>query len=134
MAELRTTGLMAGDELLERLRERNPRYSESAYLFVLQALHYTIEGLGERRHITGRELAEGCRDLAIDQFGPMARLVLEYWGIHSTDDMGEIVFALVECGMLVKQESDTPDDFRDVFDFEEAFERDYPWGRLRSGG
>ena len=120
---------MVGEHLLAKLRERNPRYSEGAYLFLLSALHYTLDGLGERRHITGRELAEGCRDLAIEQFGPMARTVLEHWGIHSTNDMGKVVFALVECGMLVKQDTDSPDDFRNVFDFEEAFERNYPWGR-----
>jgi uncharacterized repeat protein (TIGR04138 family) len=57
--------------------------------------------------------------------------VLEHWGIHSTDDMGEVVFALVEFGVLVKQDEDRREDFRDIFDFEEAFERAYPWGRVR---
>jgi uncharacterized repeat protein (TIGR04138 family) len=58
----------------------------------------------------------------------MARTVLEHWGIHATEDLGDIVFALVECGILIKQEDDRKEDFRAVFDFEEAFELGYPWG------
>ncbi len=122
---------MVGDSMLGKLRDENPRYTEAAYLFVLTALQYVIDGLDEPRHISGQELARGCRDLALDRFGPMARTVLEHWGIHSTHDMGEIVYTLIDCRVLTKQESDSPDDFVDVFDFEEAFERDYPWGRVK---
>lgn len=121
---------MVGEDLLDKLREKNPRYTDAAYLFLLSALQYAIDRLDEPRHITGRELAEGCRDLAIEKFGPMARLVLEHWGIHSTKDMGEIVYNLIDCRVLIKQDSDSRDDFRNVFDFEEAFERNYPWGKL----
>ncbi len=122
---------MVGENVLARLRERNPRYTEAAYLFVLTALQYVIDSLDEPRHISGQELARGCRDLALERYGPMARTVLEHWGIHSTDDMGAIVYALIDCRVLTKQDSDSPDDFLDVFDFEEAFERNYPWGRVR---
>ena len=120
---------MVGEDVLTRLRQQNPRSTESAYLFLLSALQHTIDRLDEPRHINGQELAEGCRNLAIEQFGPMARTVLEYWGIHSTTDMGEIVFALIECRVLIKEDSDSRDDFQNVFDFEEAFERNYPWGK-----
>ncbi len=120
---------MVGEDVLTRLRQLNPRYTESAYLFLLSALQHTIDRLDEPRHINGQELAEGCRNLAIEQFGPMARTVLEYWGIHSTTDMGEVVFALIECRVLIKEDSDCRDDFQNVFDFEEAFERNYPWGK-----
>lgn len=113
---------------MDRLRERNPRYRETAYVFLISALHFVLQRLDETRHITGRELAEGVRDLAIERFGPMARTVLEHWGIRSTGDVGEIVFALVEFGILIKQDEDCIDDFLGVFDFEEVFERDYPWG------
>ncbi|NIR44200.1 MAG: hypothetical protein GWN99_08760 [Gemmatimonadetes bacterium] len=122
---------MVGENVLAKLRERNPRYTEAAYLFVLTALQYVIDSLDEPRHISGQELARGCRDLALERYGPMARTVLEHWGIHSTDDMGAIVYALIDCRVLTKQDSDSPDDFLDVFDFEEAFERNYPWGRVR---
>ncbi len=121
---------MVGEDILARLREKNPRYTDAAYVFLLSALQNKIDHLDEPRHITGRELAEGCRDLAIDQYGPMARTVLEHWGVHSTQDMGSIVFALIDCGVLIKQDSDNQEDFQEVFDFEEAFERNYPWGKL----
>jgi uncharacterized repeat protein (TIGR04138 family) len=120
-------GAVLAEPVLERLRKRHPAYNETAYLFILAALHFTIERVGEARHISGRELAEGARDLAIERFGLMARSVLEFWGIRSTRDLGEIVFALVECGVLVKQEGDCVDEFCDVFCFSDAFERNYPW-------
>jgi len=116
------------EEVMQRLRQRNPRYQETAYFFVLSALHHVLERLGHARHISGRELAEGVRDLALRRFGPMARTVLEHWGIESTADVGEIVFALVDAGVLIKQDDDSPEDFEAIFDFDEAFERDYPWG------
>jgi uncharacterized repeat protein (TIGR04138 family) len=114
-------GIILDDGLLDRLRERNPRFHETAYLFVVSALHSVIEKLPEPRHITGRELAVGVRDLAVEKFGPMARTVLEHWGVRATSDVGEIVFALVECGVLIKQDTDLVDDFVNVFDFDEAF-------------
>jgi uncharacterized repeat protein (TIGR04138 family) len=114
------------DELFAALRARNPRYQEAAYVFVLAALNYVLERLPEPRHITGREMAGGVRDLAIERFGPMARTVLEHWGIQQTADVGEIVFALVESGVLIKQDEDSPDDFVDVFEFDDAFGSPYP--------
>ncbi|CAN5794444.1 hypothetical protein BH23GEM9_BH23GEM9_27770 [soil metagenome] len=114
------------EELFDRLRERYPRYDEAAYIFVLSSLNHVLERLSEPRHISGRELAVGVRDLALDRFGPMARTVLEHWGIHETGDVGEIVFALVEFNVLIKQDEDTRDDFADVFDFDEAFQTQYP--------
>lgn len=116
------------EEVLAGLKERHPRYHEKAYLFVLAALQSVLERLPTPRHITGTELANGARDLAIDEFGPLARTVLEHWGIHRTEDLGRIVFALVDCGILIKEETDSLNDFRDVYDFEEAFEDNYPWG------
>lgn len=120
-------GAVLAEPIMERLRTRYPGYHETAYLFILAALHYTIERLGEARHITGHELAAGCRDLAIERYGPMARSVLEYWGLRATRDFGEIVFALVDLGILVAQPGDSLGDFDGVFCFAEAFERDYPW-------
>jgi len=121
------TDVQFAEEILDRLTERNPRFHGKAYLFLLSALHSVMEGLAQPRHISGAELAEGVRNLALRQFGPLARTVLEHWGIHSTEDMGEIVFALVEAGILIKEEEDRIEDFRGIFDFEEAFERNYPW-------
>jgi uncharacterized repeat protein (TIGR04138 family) len=115
------------DGVMEQIRQRESRYEEGAYLFVLAALEYSQAQLQERRHITGRELAVACRDLAIDRYGIMARIVLERWGIASTDDIGSVVFTLVDLGFLASQPTDTRDQFSDVYDFLEAFERGYPW-------
>lgn len=114
------------EELFAALRSRNPRYAEAAYVFVLAALNYVLEGLPEPRHITGGEMAGGVRDLALERFGPMARTVLEHWGIEQTSDVGAVVFALVEAGVLIKQDEDSLADFVDVFDFDDAFETPYP--------
>ena len=115
------------DGIMDRIRLKERRYDERAYLFVLAALEYCQQKLPERRHITGQELAEGCRDLALERFGVMSRLVLDHWGIRQTADIGHIVFTLVDLGMLLSQPTDSREDFEGVFDFERAFERDYPW-------
>ncbi len=120
------TELQFAEDVLDRLQEKHPRFHAKAYLFLLSALQ-EVQGLEEPRHISGPELADGVRRLALSRFGPLSRTVLQHWGIHSTEDLGDIVFALVECGYLIRQEGDSREDFRDVFDFEEAFEQDYPW-------
>ena len=125
------TELQFAEEILQDLRARNPRFHGKGYLFLLSALHAVLEGMDEPRHISGEELANGVRNLAMARYGPMARTVLGHWGIHSTDDLGELVFAMVDCGVMMKQEEDRREDFQDLFDFEEVFERDYPWGRKR---
>jgi uncharacterized repeat protein (TIGR04138 family) len=115
------------DGIMDQIRLRERRFDEHAYLFVLSALEFCQARLTERRHITGRELAIACRDLALDRFGVLARHVLNYWGVRSTADLGDIVFTLVELNLLISQPTDTRDDFLAVFDFDEAFEQNYPW-------
>jgi uncharacterized repeat protein (TIGR04138 family) len=107
------------DGIMDRIRMREQRFDERAYLFVLGALEYCQQRLPERRHITGRELALACRVLA--------RLVLEDWGIRSSSDIGDVVFTLVDLELLMSQPTDSRDEFAEVFDFDQAFERDYPW-------
>lgn len=125
------TDVIFAEEILQHLRARNPRFHGKAYVFLLSALHTVLERQGEARHISGQELADGVRELALARYGLMARTVLEHWGIHSTDDLGEMVFAMVDCGVLIKREEDRMEDFRSLYDFEEVFERDYPWGSRR---
>ena len=115
------------DGIMDRIRIREPRYDEQAYLFVLSALEMCQAQLSMRRHISGTELAHACRDLALERYGVMARVVLEHWGISATADIGDIVFTLVDLGFLLSQAQDTRDEFVGVFDFDSAFERDYPW-------
>jgi uncharacterized repeat protein (TIGR04138 family) len=121
------TELAFRDGIMERIRAREPRFHEHAYLFVLTALEFSQSKLAERRHITGRELAEAFRLLALDRYGVMAQLVLAHWGVRTTADIGDIVFALVDLGLLMSQPNDTKDDFVDVYDFDRAFEHEYPW-------
>ncbi|HJP60700.1 MAG TPA: Minf_1886 family protein [Gemmatimonadaceae bacterium] len=113
--------------IMDRIRIREPRFHEQAYLFVLSALEMCQAQLTVRRHITGVELAHACRDLALERYGLTAKLVLDHWGISSTADIGDIVFTLVDLGFLLSQPQDTREEFADVYDFELAFERDYPW-------
>lgn len=124
---------MRAREILTHLRQREPRYAESAYLFLLAALRRCMNRLDSPRHVTGAELAGAARRLALERYGPLARTVLEHWGIHSTADLGEIVFLLVECGVLTKQPSDSREDFEDLYTFEQAFEAEYPWGAMGEG-
>ena len=135
MAPRRAVGVNDGamlespaERMLARLRQENPRYAEPAFVFVLSALHQLLGGLDTPRHVSGAEVADAVRELAIGRFGPLARTVLEHWGIHSTSDMGEVVFAMVDCGILIKQPGDSREDFEGLFSFEEAFEESYPWG------
>ena len=115
---------------LQDIIEQDPRYADEAYAFILDTLREVIEGLQKVRHVSGQELSEGCRRRALDLYGPLARSVLEYWGIKTTTDFGEIVFNLIKAKQLTKTENDSKEDFRDVFNFEEAFDRQYPWGKV----
>ncbi len=112
---------------MDRIRLREPRFDERAYVFVLAALEYCQQRLDERRHISGRELALACRDLALERFGVMSRLVLEHWGVRTSADIGDVVFTLVDLELLMSQPTDTREEFSGVFDFDQAFEREYPW-------
>ncbi|MCE9601066.1 MAG: hypothetical protein K8S21_02485 [Gemmatimonadetes bacterium] len=118
------------DGVMDRIRLREARYDERAYLFVLAALEFCQQQLTERRHLTGRELAVGCRDLALQRYGVLARTVLDHWGVRDSADIGVIVFALVDVGLLASQPNDSKEDFVGVFDFHQAFDRDYPWNAV----
>ena len=125
--------LRLAPDLLSKIRAHESHYEESAYLFVLGSIEFLQGRLTVRRHVSGPELAMACRDHALEQYGLMAKQVLEYWGIKRTEDIGRIVFALVEVGLLITQPSDREDDFRSVFDFEEALSASYVWLGMQSG-
>lgn len=122
MIELR----LAAD-LLAKIRAAESHYHELAYLFVLESIEFLQTRLPSRRHVTGAELAHGCREYALAQYGLMARQVLDHWGIRRTDDIGQIVFTLVEVGLLMTQPTDKEDDFRAVYDFDSVFSTGYRW-------
>lgn len=110
---------------IEEILEKDASYKFEAYTFVLAALHDTVMKLGKPRHITGQELTEGIRAYALQQFGPMAKTVLNYWGVKETLDFGKIVFSLIEVKLLSQQPGDRLEDFAKVYDFDDAFERGY---------
>jgi uncharacterized repeat protein (TIGR04138 family) len=81
--------------------------------------------LGETGHVTGQQLCEGGRQLALKHFGPMAATVLEYWGIRKTADFGDMVWNLIELGVFGKTDTDSREDFKDVYSFHDAFVAPY---------
>jgi uncharacterized repeat protein (TIGR04138 family) len=114
------------DDVLRELVRRDARYPEQAYLFVLEALDFTIKRRGKgRKHVGGVELIEGFRDLSLDTFGLLARAVLAEWNVTTTSDVGSIVFRMIEEDLLQKTADDRREDFDDVFDFAETFENGF---------
>lgn len=140
------------EQALEQMGQRDPRYARDAYLFVREALDFTQKkalkaqrdartGREEKqkenlsplpvRHVTGQELLDGIREYALEQFGPMVPTLFEEWGIRSCADFGEIVFNMVEIGLLAKTEKDSREDFKSGYDFDEAFRKPFlPEGKL----
>ena len=116
--------MMSNAEILKRIAtisEHDTRYKKEAYLFILVALEYTLSKLEVRRHLTGQELSRGIAGFAREQYGCMAKLVLENWGITSTGDFGEIVYLLIEHGLLSKTDEDSKEDFTEVYSFDDEF-------------
>lgn len=116
------------EEKIQSVRRQDRRFSRHSYYFVLDALDYTMSRLGreqltgEDRHVGGRELLAGIKEYAADQFGPMAAMVFERWGIRAPADFGEIVFNLIDAELLSRRPSDCRLDFMDGFDFREIFD------------
>ena len=115
------------EQAFAQIRERDGRYHERGYLFVLAALEYAQGRLPARRHLAGGELSWACRDFALEQFGLLAPTVLHFWGITSTEDFGRIVFMLIDVGLLARQDSDRIEDFERVFQFGDVFRAGYRW-------
>lgn len=122
------------EAVVERICARDPRYHRNAYQFVREALEHTQKtkklsepkgGKPDTRHVTGQELLEGIRAFALQQFGPLAWLVLDEWGVRRCEDFGEIVFNLIDHGVLSKTPSDSREDFRGGYDFFEAFRKPF---------
>lgn len=129
---------------LTALLKEDRRYPLEAYLFIFEALSYAQEALGmgaespsepvadeaqqgpaTERHVSGRELCEAIRRFALDQYGYMAKTVLNNWGIHTTGDFGEIVFNLIRIGQMRKTPADARVDFENLYDFDAAFKQDF---------
>jgi len=117
-------------ETLEKMMQSDRRYDRHAYLFIREALDYTQKMVEKKskdevRHVSGQELLAGIRGYALEQFGPMAQMVFNEWGIRSCEDFGELVFNMVECNLLAKTDHDTREDFKNGYDFFDAFRRPF---------
>src|SRR5438045_3351941 len=113
-------------EALDSIVASDPRYQREAYIFLRDALDFTTKQQKKLkgatvRHVAGPELLEGVREYALREFGPMALSVFSYWGIRRCEDIGQMVFNLIAAGIFGKTEEDSMDDFKAVYDFDEAF-------------
>ncbi|MGB6219679.1 Minf_1886 family protein [Haloferula sp.] len=114
------------EHAIESILKRDKRFDPHAYLFLKDALDFTLKRAaesndGRARHVSGQELLLGFRDLALQEFGPMAGTLMSEWGLSASRNIGEMVFLLIEEQMFGRQDSDRIEDFEDVFDFDEAF-------------
>jgi uncharacterized repeat protein (TIGR04138 family) len=114
------------NEVVEQIIERDPRYGKEAYIFLKEALEFTIKQKKRGKteagsHVNAGELLDGFRQLALKEFGPMVMTVLEYWGVRASRDVGQLVFNLIGAGVFGKTESDSVDDFEEALDFHVAF-------------
>ncbi|PTX96690.1 Minf_1886 family protein [Opitutus sp. ER46] len=129
-------------EIVAQICKEDSRYDRKAYDFVRLGLEHTVKELRKRdavraersRHVSGPELLDGLRAYALEQFGPLAKTVLNTWGIQNCRDIGDIVFNLIEYNVFSKTENDRREDFADVFDFDDAFVKPFQPVRPRSRG
>ncbi len=122
-------------EIVDLIRKESPRYGRGAYVFLREALDYTLKknettagkggAHGKGRHVNGRDLLEGIREYAIERFGPMVLTVFEDWNIRQGSDFGVMVFQLVDYGVLGKTDEDKLADFEGGYGFEEAFRKPF---------
>jgi len=119
---------------IDEIARKDLRYKSDAYEFLMRALWFTQNRLKRHGHVSGKELLMGIKDFALEQYGPMAKTVLNHWGIKVTDDFGAMVFNMVECGLLHKTKEDSLKDFKNVYDFNEAFEvfKNHAYERLNN--
>ena len=114
-------------EVIKEIHASDPRYGKGAYYFIREALDHTLKTLEKDKsknkgHVSGTQLLDGIRDFALDRFGPMTLTIMEHWNIRKCRDFGDIVFNLVDFGILGRTENDSLDDFEDGYNFQDAFE------------
>lgn len=122
-------------EALDSIVAADPRYHRDAYVFLRDSLDYTTKQQKKLkgapvRHVAGPELLDGVRQYALKEFGPMVPTVFSYWGVRTTEDIGHMVFNLIGAGIFGKTEEDSIDDFRNVYDFQEAFVKPFAQQKL----
>ena len=125
-------------EVLESVVDSDPRYQRDGYIFLRDALDFTTKQQKKTkgvsvRHVTGPELLDGVRQYALKEFGPMVMTVFDSWGIRSCEDIGHMVFNLIGAGVFGKTEEDSIKDFKNVYDFDEAFVKPFAPAKPESG-
>lgn len=128
-------------EVVALICKEDSRFDRKAYDFVRLGLDHTVKELRKKdagkpersRHVTGPELLEGLRIYALEQYGPLAKTVLNTWGVRRCRDFGDIVFNLIEYNVFSKTDSDRREDFADIFEFEEAFVKPFQPARRPRG-
>jgi uncharacterized repeat protein (TIGR04138 family) len=113
-------------EALDSIVASDPRYSRDAYVFLRDALDFTTKQQKKLkgttvRHVSGPELLDGVRQYALKEFGPMVMTVFAYWGLHTSQDIGHMVFNLIGAGIFGKTDEDSIEDFKNVYQFDDAF-------------
>ena len=106
---------------IAKISEKDGRYSKESFLFILASLEYTLSKLTKRRHLTGQELSKSIAEYAREQYGYLAKTVLNNWGLYTTLDYGEVVYLLINGGLMNKTEDDKKEDFADAYDFDDEF-------------
>ena len=100
------------DRKVSQLLERDSRFDRSVYSFTSEAVAFTVSALSRRRHVSAAELLEGFRAFAVKTYGAVAGSVMESWGVKKEDDVGTVVYQMIEAGLLRASEEDSPEDFR----------------------
>ena len=116
---------MQFEQSVVSILKRDKRFDPHAFFFLKDALDFTLKRIaesngGQARHVSGPELLAGYRDYALEQFGPMASTLMSEWSIRKCQDVGDMVFHLIEEQVFGKQDSDKQEDFSEVFDFQAA--------------
>ncbi len=112
-------------EAVRRSFQKDPRYQPAAYELVRDALHIAAKKFrdenAEDQHVSGQELLSGFRDHVLSEYGPMSMIILDQWGLRRGEDVGNIVYNLIDCGYFGKNDGDSIEDFAGGYDFELAF-------------
>ena len=129
-------------DIVTLICKEDPRFDRKAYDFVRLGLDHTVKELRKKdtiradksRHVSGPELLDGLRAYALEQYGPLAKTVLNAWGVSRCRDFGDIVFNLIEYNVFSKTENDRREDFSDIFNFDEAFVKPFQPAKQRARG
>lgn len=124
-------------EIVDQIRKEDPRFDKRAYFFLRHGLDFTVREMKKRetermsrsQHVSGPELLLGLRNYALEQYGPMAKMVLNEWGVTRCQDFGDLVFNLIDYNVFSKTDQDRREDFSEIFTFEDAFVKPFQASR-----